>query len=154
MTTSVQERRRGDAMPVAGSEGARPAEKGFTLVDSLIACALLITGTLSAAMVGVYSSNLQLRIADYSAAHMIASDIIEKLRNSDLNAMYTQYTATPTVTDQNRQVTVTFPQSVMDQTFYPTVTVATGLAAGFLPVRISVRSGQQTFLFSTFVGRK
>jgi Tfp pilus assembly protein PilV len=137
----------------AAGAGARVGEAGFSLIDTLIATALLVVGTLSAASVGMYCSNLQQRVRDYSTAHMVASDMIERLRVGTPATVYTQYTANPNLQIQGRQVNVAFPQAVLQQTYHG-MTNSAALSAGFLPVQITVTSGQERFTFDTFVGQR
>ena len=138
---------------LAAREGTRQGERGSTLADTLIAAVLLIIGTSGAAMMGAYCSNLQLRIRDYSAAHMIARDMLERMRSTPLHEVYSTYSADPVVTVNGRRVTVSFPQAILNQNFPGSMDPAAARAVGFLPVRLTVQSGQVSYVVSTLVSR-
>ncbi|HEU4420398.1 MAG TPA: hypothetical protein VFT55_15790 [Planctomycetota bacterium] len=141
------------AASLAAREGARQGERGFALADTLITVVLLIIGTSAAAMMGVYCSNLQLRIRDYSAAHMIARDMLERMRSMPLSEVYHTYSADPVLTVNQRRVTVSFPQAILNQNFSGTMVPAAASVEGFLPVRLTVQSGQVRYVVSTLVSR-
>ncbi|HZN37981.1 MAG TPA: hypothetical protein VFD82_04215 [Planctomycetota bacterium] len=153
MTSSAETPQRSAASLAAPHEGTRHGERGFTLVDASMAAVLLIIGTFAATMMGVYCSNLQLRIRDYSAAHMVACDVLERLRGTPLNEVYSTYSANPVLTVHGRRVTVSFPQAILNQTFAGTMDPASAKVAGFLPVRLTVQSGQVNFVLSTLVSK-
>jgi len=133
---------------------ARTSEAGFSLVDTMIASGLLIVGTLSCATLGMSCTNLQQRTKDYVVAHVIANDTIERMRAAGVENTHTQYSASPATTVQGRQVTVEFPAAAMAGVFGGTMDTTGALAAGFLPVQITVRSGDQNFVFTTFLGER
>jgi hypothetical protein len=133
--------------------GTRQGERGFTLVDTAMAGVLLLVGTCVATMMGVYCSNLQLRVRDYSAAHMIACDVLERLRATPLNEVFDTYMANPVLTVQGRRVTVSFPQAILNETIPGTIDPPAAMAEGFLPVRLTVESGQVNYVVSTLVSR-
>jgi hypothetical protein len=153
MTSTADAPHRSEASLASPREGTRQGERGVTLVDTLLVVALLIIGTSGAAMMGVYCSNLQLRIRDYSAAHMVARDVLERLRSTPLNEVYKTYSADPELTVQGRRVKVSFPQAILNQTFSGSMDPAAAKAVGFLPVRLTVKSGQVNFVMSTLVSQ-
>src|SRR5262245_22874757 len=153
VTSSTAEPHHGEASLATPRDDTRQGERGFTLVDTSIAGALLLVGTIGATMMGVYCSNLQLRIRDYSAAHLIACDVLERLRATPLNEVFDTYSANPVLTVQGRRVTVAFPQAVLNQSFAGAMDPGAAKAEGFLPVRLTVQSGQVEYVVSTLVSR-
>ena len=153
VTSSTAAPHDSEASLLAPRDGTRQGERGFTLVDTAVASVLLLLGTCGATMMGVYCSNLQLRIRDYSAAHMIACDVLERLRSTPLNEVYDTYSANPVLTVQGRRVTVSFPQAILNETIRGTIDPPAAMVEGFLPVRLTVQSGQVNYVVSTLVSR-
>ena len=153
VTSPTSARQRSETSLSAPREGTGHGERGFTLVDTAVAAVLLLIGTFGAAMMGVYCSNLQLRIRDYSAAQMIACDVLERLRSTPLHETYDTYMTNPVQTVQGRRVTVSFPQAILNQTFPGSIDPQAAMADGFLPVRLTVQSGQVNYVVSTLVSR-
>ncbi|HEX6810576.1 MAG TPA: hypothetical protein VF384_03030 [Planctomycetota bacterium] len=58
VTTGAETKHNSEPSLATGRPGTKPGQEGFTLVDTLLASALLIVGTLGAASMAVYCSNL------------------------------------------------------------------------------------------------
>jgi hypothetical protein len=123
------------------------------LVEVAVATTLLVIGTLSAMMLGNSCSNLQQRIRDQNTAHRVACDLFEQMRSAGPTTVFAQYSASPTVTVQGVQATVTFPEAVSTANFAG-MTNSAALGNGFLPVRINVDQGGRRYVFTTFLGAR
>jgi len=135
-----------------GHGTGRSGEAGFTLIEVLSATTLLVVGTLTAVTLGISCSNLQTRMRSQGTAHRAARDLLEQIRAIGPETALTQFTATPTVTVQGLQATVTFPETVSTDNFGLAMTNEEALDDGFLPVRISIDQDGQRYLLTTFVG--
>ena len=140
--------------PALDRDRAAATDAGFSLVDSMIAVGVLVVGTLTCVTLGTSCSSLQQRTRDYLVAHVIASDTMERMRSVGLTDTHAQYTASPTSTVQGRTVSVAFQEEAMEGVFGGAMDTAAALEAGFLPVRITVTTGQQNFVFTTFLGQR
>lgn len=138
--------------------GRNRRRSGVTLLETLIAVSILVVGLVNAVMMAVRCSRLQQTTAEYVQAHNAARNVVERLRDVDLDGSYAFFTANPTFNMGDQQVEVSFDQDVLvdalgsgvpagsrfvdqDGDGVVDLNAASTDAFSLLPVRITVRHG-------------
>ena len=131
---------------------------GSALLDTLMGVTVLVVAILSVSGAALRSSALQQTTASYIRAHNTSRDVLEQLRNGDLEAQFQLFAATPDFDVGAQRVSVRFPEELLLETYGGAVPatarfrdvnsdgevdldVASTDSASLLPVRITVRQG-------------
>jgi len=149
----------------------RANERGFTLVEAMVAVLVLAVALLGTISTVVSADALERRVAAQEAAERAASDALEKLRNGDLLTQLAYYQAHATFTDNGQTVSISFPASEL-ATALPLLDASTtcfldanadgqfdfnaarAASPGMLPVRIVVGSGANQVVLHALVMKR
>jgi prepilin-type N-terminal cleavage/methylation domain-containing protein len=149
----------------------RANERGFTLVEAMVAVVVLAVALLGTISTVVSADALERRVSAQEAAERAASDALEKLRNGDLLTQLAYYQAHATFTDNGQTVSISFPASEL-ATALPLLDASTtcfldanadgqfdfnaarAASPGMLPVRIVVGSGANLVVLHALVMKR
>lgn len=155
----------------AATRTTRDGERGFTLVEVMVAVLVLAVALLGTISTVVSADALERRVSAQEAAERAASDALEKLRNGDLPTQLAFFQAHPTFTDNGLSVSVSFPASDLT-TALPLLdasatcfvdanadgqfdfNVVRAASPGMLPVRIVVGTGQNQVVLHALVMKR
>ena len=155
----------------AATRTTRDGERGFTLVEVMVAVLVLAVALLGTISTIVSADALERRVSAQEAAERAASDALEKLRNGDLPTQLAFYKANATFTDNGQTVSISFPASDLtaslplldaSNTCFVDVNadgqfdfnVARAAAPGMLPVRIVVGTGPNQVVLHALVMKR
>jgi len=151
--------------------GSRSSRSGMTLIELMIAVAILIIAILNSIAAAVSCSALRSATADYVKAHNASRAVLETIRNGNLTTEFQNYVAAPNFVVDGQNVSVTFPVALLTPVYGgpPPATArfrdlngdgqvdlnaASVELASLLPVRITVTHGNLRFSIDSLVTEK
>jgi prepilin-type N-terminal cleavage/methylation domain-containing protein len=105
----------GGEVPGQQAGARRKSRRGLSLLETMIALAVLSVGLGAIAVASARCSQMQNGTVDYIRAHNLCRNVIERLQDGSLVTRFQQYKAAPIFTSRNLRVQVRFPtQAAID----------------------------------------